>query len=320
MSISRCPYCATFMSADPDADEGKTDDHVFWEVFGAHATVDACRRCNSRIGHDIEGKLSRGNELYTRGRWRGTTASDDPARPEPVAVDVDLEARDVRRVKPVTIRDEGNDRHFRLEGSRDQVKRVLKDGLGKIVGWSNDEVDTVVANTPGRPWHLTVSIDIVHNLNTARQLAAKMVLGAGTLADAGFATSDLADSLRQILWAELSPIQLVFEPALKALSTQLDLPGLSDRPLYDPTVSVGQAYFVPLKRDSATIVFARMNGHLVGGSGFVVPGQWPRANDLPVLVEDRSGGASVRFVVDDLLAWTQHNAVHAEQSRYPRGT
>lgn len=125
-----CPYCANMMSDDTSSETGRTSDHVFWAAFGARATVGACRECNSRIGSEIEGKLSRGNELYTRGKWRGTVRSDGRGLLGGAPVDVDLETSDVRLVKPVTSHDEGDERHLRLTSSPEHVRRLMRRGVG----------------------------------------------------------------------------------------------------------------------------------------------------------------------------------------------
>ena len=306
--IHLCPYCADMMTDDNSSATGRTSDHVFWAAFGARATVSACRGCNSRIGSEIEGKLSPGNELYARGKWRGTVRSDGRDLLGGAAVDVDLETSDVRLVKPVTSHDVGDERHLRLTSSPEHVRRLMRSGVGAYAGLSAAEIDDLIDNAPVTPWHPTVDIEIRHDLSLGRRLAAKMLLGAGALADPDFVTSALAESLRDVLWARLSPIELVSADALPTAIEVFDLPGLGDAPLIDLSVAAGQAVFVPLARRNSTMLFARMNKHLVGGSGFVLSGSWPRAHELPVVVEDRVGGAVIRFVIEDLFRWTSQQA------------
>lgn len=203
MAIDVCPYCASPMSSDRGARDERTKDHAFWQALGGRATVDACRNCNSTIGSEIEGKLSRGNELYTRREWRGTVVVDDELEsvtggPPSTASPCDVAFVDVRtgqaRPEPrVIVNTVGRDRHYRIEAFPDQARRILK-RLAKEIGWDSDRIEYEIANARHVPWSPRVVIEVNHDLNLGRRLAAKMLLGAGALADPNFVRTDLADT------------------------------------------------------------------------------------------------------------------------------
>jgi hypothetical protein len=49
MTAFECPYCG--------GTENPSKDHIFSDFFGGRQTIDACRECNSRFGHEFEGRF-----------------------------------------------------------------------------------------------------------------------------------------------------------------------------------------------------------------------------------------------------------------------
>ena len=188
-----CPYCNGIF-----VDETPTDDHVFIKAMGGHVTIDAHRRCNSRIGHDIEGVLQRSNTLLNL--QQQVTGEGKPLRATLETsgdrVEVDLVGRDLRFHKPIMDTEQDGVLTRMARGTTQQVDKVLKDH-----GFSPEQRDAMLAGA--ERMHLVdvpLRIEIRHDLALADRLTAKTALGAGALVDVAFGDSVLAARLRGVLW------------------------------------------------------------------------------------------------------------------------
>jgi hypothetical protein len=281
MSSDVCPYCARH----PGNGGGPTRDHVFVAALGGRAKVDACRHCNSTIGHAIEGPLLKpGSFLNLLAQARGG------GRPLPgtlagEGVTYDLATREIRSGKPVTVTTAGDERHYELRGSPAQVRALLaKQGIRG----ADAEVllkTAVPADTADAQVNTTVTVD----LPLSDRLAAKTALGCGAIAfgDA-FTNTPLGALLRDVLWGQTSCVEhldhratAAYDGVLAASGLQVELPSLAPDP--DSQVPV----------EGRPGVLVHLAGTGLGAGGLVVDAPLPPGHELPLLVRDQPGGALV---------------------------
>lgn len=64
MTEPLCPYCLQ----SPSVRGGMTVEHVFVEGLGGRATIAVCERCNSTIGHNVEGPMMKHDQILNLAR------------------------------------------------------------------------------------------------------------------------------------------------------------------------------------------------------------------------------------------------------------
>lgn len=195
-----CPYCVRMLTDD---DVEVTGEHVFPQFLGGRAEVPACKKCNNRIGSDIEGPLSKPPTLMAMqasiqsGKGPLIRFEHD-GRP----MELDLSTGSFRSQKPVERTIEGSVMNVRLGGSEEQVRKIVE-GMAAKHGFDPEQ-----AMAMGKV-HPIAEVEAPFDLaeRTEARLAAKVALAAGTwtYGDA-FITSELAGRLRRILLGDEDPL------------------------------------------------------------------------------------------------------------------
>ncbi len=295
-----CPYCAR-----PPADgDGPSRDHVFVHAMGGHATVTACKDCNDQLGSYVEGELLRPSTLLNL--IRQTRGGGNPLRgvlPDGREAKYDLTTHELQFVKPVDAQ-LGHDT-MRFIGSPDQAR-----GLLRKQGLTPAQIDCEIAKAhnvefPEDTW---ISTTVQHSPDLADRLAAKVAPGAGALAgDHAFIVSDLANLLRDVLWAR-SSVSLRFDTNFLAfydnMIGQIPRPPTA-RPVATlvPPQDASQAAFLPMPGDERrTIVIVHIAGHDLGTGAIGYEAATPFGQRLPLLIRDSETGASVHSVLEELGA------------------
>lgn len=293
-----CPYCGL-----PLGDEEPTRDHVFIEAMGGHSRVDAHRDCNSRIGHDIEGVLQRGDTMLNlqrqvigTGKPLRATIKESGDR-----VEVDLATRSVRFHKPVVDADQDGIRTRTVRGNPQQVDAVLK-----AQGFNAEQRGEMIAGASlVRLSDVHVDVELRHDLLLADRLVAKVALGAGSLVDAAFSASPLAARLRDVLWNrgnfdgryEDDPLA-GFDTGMADVFARV---GLTPPRSLMPGVSGSQVAFLPLGpgRDQSGIV-VHVGGQNVSLTAVGLDVPMPFGRGMPVVLRDRPGAPELISVWQEM--------------------
>lgn len=175
--------------------------------------------------------------------------------------------------------------------------------MGKALGMTEEDVKALIQSGEHALGPDTwIESTLTHSILLGHQLAAKVAIGAGVLADGSFAHTDLAAALRRVLWAEAQVGTSVSGTALVAVlqMIQRSLPPTA-RPLEPlgvaPDAASSPVVFMPIGC-SRTAVFSYILGFLVSIEGMVIDARSP-LGDLPVVVVDGSP-CVVRRLADDL--------------------
>jgi len=279
-----CPYCREPYSAENPA----TDDHIFVESLGGHATVIACRRCNNKtFGSLVEGKLQRPNELLAFKRHlegdatkplRGTSTS----HPEAGDLEVDLVNQTYRVRQPVA-KDGGT---YTFQGPPEQVRREMQRAASKL-GLTKERVNELVDAAPVQdigvePIEATLSLD----LTAAVKLAAKIGLGAGAISfGEAFVDDELAESLREIAFST-EPLGAIVPIDPAALGIMSEASGVLEQ-----SRNSDDSYVLFFNAgDGQTMLFVAIQGELLPPFGVLLDGTPPYADLMGTLVVDRPGG------------------------------
>lgn len=270
------------------------------EALGGHARVWACRQCNSRIGHEVEGPLLKPGSFLnlvaqTRGGGRPVPGTTDDGAP----ITFDFTTREIRWRKPVTVTVDAAARTktYQYKGSpREVLKRLLRQGIER------ERAERMVAEAErlemaGARFNTMLTVD----LNLSQRLAAKMALGAAELAlGDGFGQTPLAAALRDVLWGRISTEMSVRHGVLAAYDEILaGTVGAGRIPSIAPESSESQVAFLP--HGGGTIVLAHLHGDPVGMSGLVIEAAFPATERFPIVIKDQVGQPLVRHLVDEFL-------------------
>jgi len=199
--LTLCAQCGQSIDGKPDKD------HVFGQAYGGRVTVEAHKRCNNRLGSDLEGRLTSSSGVVKLMRSiHGLAAEPVPA----VSHDgrqwgIDFGCKLAGPLKPeVNVEDQGDTVRLWAIGSRGQLQGILRDwrkGFG-------DQVPTFTQLPPEATGQINYGpIDMKFDANTdieaAEHFAIKVALGAGSLAfGQSFIAGPLADALRK--WRDAS--------------------------------------------------------------------------------------------------------------------
>jgi len=262
------------------------------KALGGRSQVWCCRECNSTIGHDVEGPLQGPGELFNLVAQRlGTGCAMSGTTSETgELVSYDFSTRELRSVKPVTVKQDGGVRTYELRGSADQVRKILR----RDYGVDGEAADRLIAEARrddvADQW---ITTTLVHKLVLAHRLSAKIALGAGELAfGEDFTTSGLGARIRDVLWGRTAlgdrcdPAALAEYDQMFAMATGVPFPALT------PTSTESQAVFLPLPNCRVAVV-VHVAGVVAGLTGFVLDESLPAGDELPVLVRDQQGGADI---------------------------
>lgn len=259
-----------------------TEEHVFVEALGGRVTIRACRDCNSRIGHTIEGKLLVPHAFLAlqRAVAEGVGPILEVSDAGGQAFRADLGTGDYRAVKVVVSETRSGNRLTRtLSGPPDQVKPILQGMAKKYPGV---DVEALIASATERTSEeLSTSVEV--DVHLEARLAAKVALAAATrcLGDE-FVDTPLADELRSIINGDSPPLiepAEKIEPALKQAGIAV---GADER----------QCVLIALGADEAaparTVVSVRMFGRTLP-AGHVLVVREPCPQPMVLLHEGPSG-------------------------------
>lgn len=259
-----------------------TEEHVFVAALGGRATVRACRDCNSRIGHTIEGKLLGPHAFLAlqraiaQGNGPVLEVTDDGGQ----AFRADLSAGDYKAIKVVVSETQvGGRLERKLSGPPEQVKPILEGMAKKYPGI---DAEALMASATERTSQ-TLSTSVAVDLDLEARLAAKIALAAATrcIGD-DFIDTPLAHELRAIINGDHPPLiepADKFEPGL----TQAGITANDDE---------RDCVLVALGADQAgparTVVCVRMLGRTVP-AGLVLVVREPCSQPMVLLHEGATG-------------------------------
>ena len=284
-----CPYCAQpFSEGRPE-----TRDHVFVKALGGWTQVQACRPCNSRIGSEIEGALQKPGELFHDRVLRGKL------REAGLQVELDLQTGQLRSRNPVEVSESDGQKTYTISGNPEQVRQIATE-IAHSLGIPRQQVDQHIVDAFQVPlegeW---IESTVSHRFDTGSRLAAKVALGAATLADSNFSLSTVASSLRNILWGESDVDARVEQRALAAYDEILKQHlSTAVRGIDSPLPGISRVVALPMKRGVA--IFSFVGGHLAGLSGMVIEGTWEFLEGFPVVMTDAPGRLAVRRLADEI--------------------
>ncbi|QMS56063.1 HNH endonuclease [Kocuria varians] len=291
MESSICPYCG-----DALASSSTSRDHIFMYALGGTAIVRACRSCNSKLGHEVEGLLLKANQLLNLVRLAaGAGGQRVPGTlPDEREVTWDPRSRFLESQNPVERRGDG----FVVSGSPDQVRahlsrmRRVPEQIEKYMSSVNPE------NLGGQDLQLNLRVEPV----LWARFTAKAALGAGySVAPKCFTSTPIAENLRKICSGRINKLPTMASADMQDYEREIDkildpfLPGYRVKPL--TAEGRHQMLFVP--QEKSTICIASLKG--VKLFGIVVPGNILNWVKMPVVLTDNeTGGISERYIEDDI--------------------
>jgi hypothetical protein len=291
-----CPYCGL-------GAEDWTNEHVFVESLGGRLIIKVCRRCNSTIGHDIEGRLLKeGSALqmpqHPTGaglQLRGTIGPDGPV------VRHELGTSEVRFGRPVATTTDGAKRTYAITGGIEQARTII-DEMGRRFGWTPEQVEDVWSSgVVSSLANQVVTSMVSYDLSLACRLAAKVALGACWAAfGPAFVSEPLTVGLRALLWAPdpLSTSEVIHD-ALADTDRVLESIGPDVfRPLR-PSGDVSQVVLLRARKGVAFVV--HLHGwELTPAFAPVVQAPLPGERMLPVVLTDGAPTVGVRDIALEL--------------------
>jgi len=291
-----CPYCGH--------ETGEwTNEHVFVESLGGRLIIKACRRCNSTIGHEIEGPLLKdgsalqmlqhptGEGLQLRG---AIGPSESAARHE-------LGSSQVWFDRPVTTTTVGTKRTYTITGGSEQASTIIKQ-MARKFGWTPEEVEEIWSS--GVVKNLTdevITAMVGYDLSLASRLAAKVALGACWAAfGPDFASEPLAEGLRTLVWTP-NP-RSSFEVVRDALTDVDRVLEATWRAAFRPLRPSGQVSQVVLIRAKEGVAIAVHLGGWEVTPAFapVVGAPLPGGRMLPMVLVDSAPTIGVRDLALEL--------------------
>lgn len=300
--IKRCPYCAKIIQSNEFS-----RDHVFIQALGGRAQVASCRRCNSKIGSEVEGELQRPNTILNlikqiRGFGTAVRATLEIDNAE---IEHNLHTNEIRARNPVERTRTGNSIDYKIEGSPAQVRSILRK-----FDLDSSAIENMITTASAKELvGAKLRIDIGHDIYTAERLAAKVALGAGVLlGDSSFIDSQLADNLRKVLWGEMSVLRRMeldvirqwderIQEQLKAVNADpivsMQPGGQESQVIFSPSFPVG--------KHQATAVIVHVSGFPICLTGSLYSGAAPLRNSplaggLPILVRDAASSAEIHLI------------------------
>ncbi len=273
----------------------------------------ACKPCNDRLGHEVEGKLLSRNDVLNLARVEHGSALPVAGVMGPGAhrARFDLATGDLTYERPISSWSTTDSRSWTLHASPQQATRLLPD-LRRILsaaGRDPEDAPAVLAaaertSLAGERFTFELSTD----LHLHARLGAKVALACG-FADMGedFNDQPLAHHLRRALWDGELPSESMSVEALTVWDQYLAqlFAGAGDPP---PQLAPGdrgsQTVFVPMR--GRTAVFVHVAGWPLGLAGAVydvaAPHEWEH---LPVVVQDGRPRPTIQRVSGAALAWAK---------------
>ena len=212
-----CPYCRERPS--------RSDDHIFSEFLGGSTTIRACTPCNSRFGHDFEGKVSKDLApifvflSFSGLKSKKTTVIKKALIDEKSGYEYDLNSNGQSTLtKPHIERDAAGNIRRVVARDAEEGNRIAQSLLRKGRAKSFTEVSHEVTQVP--PFNKIR----IHVGSEMRQLAVKMCVGLARLVAPD---EDIIDSeVRAFLLADApdrSPVRQTYRrfPSLDALRPPL---------------------------------------------------------------------------------------------------
>ncbi|MFY0408753.1 HNH endonuclease [Solicola sp. PLA-1-18] len=300
-----CPFCGQGLNGTE-----VNRDHIFVEAFGGRALIKTHTACNSRSGHQIEGKLFKPGEQLNRTLLRGHL-TDDPS------VTAELDLRTGRpKLQPVSTADDPGTgtRTYTLRGDREEVRKRLMQQMGAKVGLTSEQIDQLVDGAEAATEPIEVTANLLFDLTLSRRLVAKVALGALARIDPGTIDSPFAQGLREVMWEQQAPelcsVELIAAlessvaeicPVLVPLAPQTGLDGQDSAP--------SRVVFVPVV--GSTYVFVFLGTMLLSFNGIAIRHRLPVGLGLPVAFVDDKGGAQTRDLALEVLSAMRANGAGA---------
>lgn len=309
--LEACPLCAQPFGASVI----RTNDELFGRAFGGRVRVSSCKRCNNRVGHEVEGRLHTGDSLLSFAR----AAAGLPGKPLKGKiratgdhVDLDFQGPDpVIRRPQIEYKETGDLLIIKARGTSGQLPSLwksLRKGFGALIPTWEQFLALGNREEESPAW---VEVSLALDSRTANRFVARVGLLAGALVwGTSFIGLPFAQNLRQVLWSEDScNPPLAVDPQYPSIVASLAesnfrsvLPDFSVPEQGEPRVS--QIVLAPLRsrrRPPQVPLFLHILNFPVVPFGVVVNGAIPDADVLPVVVREPLGFPLAVWKIEELL-------------------
>jgi hypothetical protein len=283
-----CPYCGQLLGTGQKA---LSKDHIFVEKLGGTAWIRAHRRCNNRLGTEVEGPLQGKGTLISfllHLQGRGGKPIQGTLGETSHVVELDLQRRQSRSVKPMYAIEDG----YLFIGSPGQL-----DAVTRSLGITEADRQAAIDQLP-RFDLLKVGLrsPVTLDPRLLYRLAAKVALGAGAKAFGdSFTESAPARSLREAMSGDAVDLFAVSVGLLDQIQRWWERHG-TPMPTLTAPPGIRRVIFVPLPSRTAVFVFLGIDKLVMGG--LVVGGGLPIGEGLPVIIDDAPGGVLVGLLSD----------------------